>query len=115
MLKKAQFLDQHFIEEKGMMIFQHMTKDVCTKGDIIVNIRYDKPTRSYPTPTRISESPKFLKPKNCNPTLNPQVLTRNPKPETPILNPQPETMKTMKMTMKPKPRDHDLSTRNPKP
>jgi hypothetical protein len=54
MLKKAQFLDQHFVEEKGIMIFKHQTKDVCTKGDIIVNIRYDKPTRSYLTPTRIS-------------------------------------------------------------
>ena len=45
-LRKGAFMDQHFKEEKGNMIFMHQTKDVCTKNDIIVNIRYDRPTKS---------------------------------------------------------------------
>ena len=46
MLKKAQFFDQHFEEEKLNVVFKYLTKDPVTKMEIIQKIRYDKPSKS---------------------------------------------------------------------
>ena len=46
LLKHCQFFDQHFETDKADIVFKYVTKDVCTKQEIIQKIRYDKPTRS---------------------------------------------------------------------
>jgi len=46
LLKKCQFFDQHFEEDKADIIFKYLTKDVCTKQEIIQKIRYDKPNKN---------------------------------------------------------------------
>jgi hypothetical protein len=46
LLKHCQFFDQHFEADKADIVFKYVTKDVCTKQEIIQKIRYDKPTRS---------------------------------------------------------------------
>jgi hypothetical protein len=46
LLKRCQFFDQHFEEDKADIVFKYLTKDVCTKQEIIQKIRYDKPSKS---------------------------------------------------------------------
>jgi len=46
MLRKAQFFDQHFEEEKGNVLFKYLTKDVVTKQEVIHKMRCDKPVVS---------------------------------------------------------------------
>ncbi len=45
-LKKGQFFDQHFEEEKGLYMFKWLTQDKVTKAEIIEKKSYDKPTKS---------------------------------------------------------------------
>ena len=46
LLKKCTFFDQHFEEEKADVIFKYLTKDVCTKQEIIQKMRFDKPNKN---------------------------------------------------------------------
>jgi hypothetical protein len=46
LLKKCQFFDQHFEEDKADIIFKFLTKDICTKNEIIQKMRCDKPTKT---------------------------------------------------------------------
>ena len=46
MLKKGQFFDQHFEEEKGQVVFKWITQDKVTKAEIIEKKIYDKPVKS---------------------------------------------------------------------
>ena len=45
-LKKGQFFDQHFEEEKGQVVFKWLTQDKVTKAEIIEKKIYDKPVKS---------------------------------------------------------------------
>ena len=45
-LKKGQFYDQHFEEEKGQVVFKWLTQDKVTKAEIIDKKIYDKPVKS---------------------------------------------------------------------
>ncbi len=45
-LKKGQFFDQHFEEEKGQIVFKWITQDKVTKAEIIEKKIYDKPVKS---------------------------------------------------------------------
>ena len=46
LLKRCTFFDQHFEEEKAEIIFKYLTKDVCTKQEIIEKKRFDKPNKN---------------------------------------------------------------------
>ena len=45
-LRKGQFFDQHFEEEKGQVVFKWITQDKVTKAEIIEKKIYDKPVKS---------------------------------------------------------------------
>jgi hypothetical protein len=46
LLKRGQFFDQHFEEDKADIIFKYLTKDVVTKQEIIQKMRFDKPNKN---------------------------------------------------------------------
>ncbi|EKX39685.1 hypothetical protein GUITHDRAFT_76197 [Guillardia theta CCMP2712] len=45
LLKRCQFFDQHFEEDKADIFFKYLTRDLVTKQEIIQKIRYDRPNK----------------------------------------------------------------------